>query len=355
MTARATTSPAVWFPAIRAGSGVDVFTTRLVRALERSGIRAEIEWLPHRAEYLPWTVPMSAPPFWANIVHVNTWLPARFIPAGLPVVATIHHATHDPAVSASKGLLRRLYHGWWVTWNERKAMQRSSHVVAVSVYAGELARRYVHDRPLRIIPNGVDAEVFFPHTRHECGKPFRLLYVGKWSRLKGVEILAPIMSRLGKDFQLDYTGPREGLVVGMPENARNIGRLDGDAAVADAMRNADALILPSATEGFGLVVAEAMSCGLPVVVSDIPALQELVADGASGFRCEVGNVDSFVAAVRRLARDNESRRLMASEARRRAVEGYSLEEMTRKYISLYRECLGGREVASQAARALIGG
>ena len=45
--------PAVWFPAVRAGTGTDVFTERLVEGLNKRGIRAEITWLPLRAEYAP--------------------------------------------------------------------------------------------------------------------------------------------------------------------------------------------------------------------------------------------------------------------------------------------------------------
>ncbi|MCQ4974462.1 hypothetical protein NE662_09525, partial [Bifidobacterium pseudocatenulatum] len=64
--------PAIWFPAIRTGTGTDVFTQRLVEGLVAIGIRAEITWLPLRAEYLPWTVAVPQPPNWATIVHVNT-------------------------------------------------------------------------------------------------------------------------------------------------------------------------------------------------------------------------------------------------------------------------------------------
>lgn len=50
---------AVWFLTVRAHTGADIFTERLAEGLQKKGIRAEITWLPHRAEYLPWTVPMS--------------------------------------------------------------------------------------------------------------------------------------------------------------------------------------------------------------------------------------------------------------------------------------------------------
>src|SRR5690606_2448467 len=90
-------TPAVWLPAILAGTGADVFTMRLCDGLNARGLRAEITWLPRRAEYLPWTVQVPRPPEWANVAHVNSWLPQRFWPKGLPSVVTVHHLVHDPA------------------------------------------------------------------------------------------------------------------------------------------------------------------------------------------------------------------------------------------------------------------
>ncbi len=54
--------PAIWFPTVRTGTGTDVFTERLVKGLNEQGIKAEITWLPLRAEYAPWTKPSSGPP-----------------------------------------------------------------------------------------------------------------------------------------------------------------------------------------------------------------------------------------------------------------------------------------------------
>ena len=92
--------PAVWFPTVRTGSGSEVFTVRLVDELKNRGLRAEITWLPLRAEFAPWTVPVPRPPTWANVVHVNTWLHPRFLPKRMPVVATLHHSIHHPDLDA---------------------------------------------------------------------------------------------------------------------------------------------------------------------------------------------------------------------------------------------------------------
>ena len=147
-----TAVPAIWFPTVRTGTGTDVFTQRLVADLCKRGVRAEITWLPLRAEYAPWTMPIPRPPAWATVAHVNTWLHTRFIPRSLPVVATIHHAVHHPDASAYKGPLRAAYHRWWIAPNERRVLRQIQRVVAVSQFVAASTRhrpRQKHKPPTR--------------------------------------------------------------------------------------------------------------------------------------------------------------------------------------------------------------
>ena len=90
------TKPAIWFPAVKTNTGTDKFTEQLVAALNQRGFQAEIAWLPHHAEYLPWLVPIPQKPSWANIAHINTWLHPRFIPKHLPVIATLMIRNFSP-------------------------------------------------------------------------------------------------------------------------------------------------------------------------------------------------------------------------------------------------------------------
>src|SRR5690606_26936042 len=197
--------PAVWFPAVRAGTGSDKFTLQLCEALNARGIRAGITWLPHRAEYLPWTVRVPPVPGWANIVHVNTWLHPRFLPRGIPVVATLHHSLHHPALRPYKGALRAAYHRFWIAPIERRVMARAAKVVAVSRFAAEIGRATLFETPIKVIHNGIDVDRFRPIGERESPhRPFRLLYVGSWIARKGVDLLAPIMRELGPESVLHY-------------------------------------------------------------------------------------------------------------------------------------------------------
>lgn len=333
-----TAAPAIWFPTVRTGTGTDVFTQRLVADLCKRRVRAEITWLPLRAEYAPWTVPIPQPPAWATVAHVSTWLHTRFIPCGLPVVATIHHAVHHPDANAYKGPLRAAYHRWWIAPNERRVLRQVQRVVAVSQFVANSARHSLLDVPLQVIYNGVDTERFCPGTRQrQPGEPFKLLFVGSWMARKGVDLLAPILRQLGEGFVLHYTGgpAAQKDKAHMPSNMIDIGRLQGDATVVAAMQNADALLFPSRSEGFGLVAAEAMACGLPVIAARSASLVEVVADGQTGVLCQPDDVAAFVTATRSLAADKARYASLAQAARLQAVEHFSETTMTNAYLHLY--------------------
>lgn len=333
-----TAAPAIWFPTVQTGTGTDVFTQRLVAELSKRGIRAEITWLPLRAEYAPWTVSKLQPPAWAAVAHVNTWLHTRFIPHNMPVVATIHHAVHHPDASAYKGPLRAAYHRWWIAPNERRVLRLAQRVVAVSQFVAESTRHSLLDVPMQVIYNGVDTRRFCPGKRQQQpGEPFKLLFVGSWTARKGVDLLAPILRQLGDGFVLHYTGgpAAEKDKARMPPNMIDMGRLQGDAAVIAAMQNADALLFPSRSEGHPLVAVEAMACGLPIIGMHGSSVCEAVTDGQTGVLCPQNDVEAFVTAARCLATDTARYASLAQAARVSAVAQFSEATMIDAYLHLY--------------------
>jgi glycosyltransferase involved in cell wall biosynthesis len=329
-------APAVWFPAIRAGSGADVFTERLADALNRQGIRAEITWLPHRAEYAPWSVPVPRPPEWANVVHVNTWLHPRFIPPRMPVVATMHHVVHDPAFAPYRTAAQAAYHRLWIKPIEAAVLRRAQAVTAVSNYTANQVRAVFGRQDVTVIPNGIDTNVFRPGPDRPPHHPFRLLFVGNWSRRKGTDLLAPIMQALGPDFELWVTsGLRDWRAkTPLPANIRFLGRVPTTDALVRVYQDADALLLPSRLEGFGLAALEAQACALPVVATDGSALPEVVKSGSTGYLCPQDDVAAFVAAchgLRNRATGSEARTV----SRQRTNHFFSIAATTKRYLDTY--------------------
>lgn len=328
------TQPAIWFPTVRTGTGTDVFTERLVAGLNQRGIRAEITWLPLRAEYAPWTVVIPKPPDWATIAHVNTWMHSRFLPKNIPVVATLHHSIHDPALRPYKGWLRAAYHRWWIAPNERRVLRRATKVTAVSQFVADMARKTLCDVPMQVIYNGVDTDLFCPDSaKTSPNTPFRLLYVGAWRKLKGVDLLAPIMRELGEDFELYYTGgaAAEPDKASMPNNMHDLGRLN-QQQVIQQMQQADAFLFPSRSEGFGLVAAEAMACGLPVIAMSGTAVDEIVLHGRNGYLCMNREPQDLTKIVRETSNTWPQLR---QAARARVCDRFDYDSMLAGYSALY--------------------
>jgi len=152
-----------------------------------------------------------------------------------------------------------------------------------------------------------------------------------------VDLLFPILHQLGEGFVLHYTGgpAAEKDKAKMPPNMIDIGRLQGDAAVVAEMQSADALLFPSRSEGFGLVAAEAMACGLPVLAMRSTSLVEVVADGQTGMLCPPDDVTGFVTAIRRLAMEPDWYAQLARAARDRVIQYFSENVMINAYVQLY--------------------
>lgn len=106
-----------------------------------------------------------------------------------------------------------------------------------------------------------------------------------------------------------------------------LGRLSDEELAVEYSR-ADAFLLPSYWEGYGMAIAEAMAHGLPVISTNIGAIPELVADGVSGMLIEPGDWRSTGECIRRLFTEPELRRNLAEGAFRTAAQFPSWDDTT---------------------------
>ena len=99
------------------------------------------------------------------------------------------------------------------------------------------------------------------------------------------------------------------------------------------LRDADIFVHPAVwQEAFGLVIAEAMATGCPVVASQIGAVPELVVDGVTGLLVPPGDSDAIAGALERLAMDPELRNRLGEAARKRAERMFDLESCVRHHL-----------------------
>lgn len=310
-----------WLPAIAVGTGTDVFTRRLADALEKQGISVRITWIPRYFELIPHCLKIMAPPFGTDVVIVNSWNGFAFKRYRLPLIVVVHHASFEADLAPYKSRLQRLYHRWFAVPREAHSLRVADAVVAVSAYVADRVRERYRVENVEVIHNWVDTERFCPALQAVRGRgPFRLLFVGKPTRLKGADLLAPVMRELGEEFELHVTATAEECSwLGLPSNVHFLGRLSEDRLIR-AYQHCDALLCPSRSEGFGYAVLEAMACGKPVIASKATALTELVVDGVTGVLCELNNITEIVAACRQLSDNPAGCCKMGIAARGMAIE-----------------------------------
>ncbi|MGC8880104.1 MAG: glycosyltransferase family 4 protein [Anaerolineae bacterium] len=102
---------------------------------------------------------------------------------------------------------------------------------------------------------------------------------------------------------------------------------------------ADVLVLPSRAEGFGLVLLEAMSFGMPVIAVNAWAMPEIVQDGVNGYLIPPGSLEALTACMERIAQDREQLQVLSQGARRVFQERFALQYHNARLRQIYEEAL----------------
>jgi glycosyltransferase involved in cell wall biosynthesis len=120
---------------------------------------------------------------------------------------------------------------------------------------------------------------------------------------------------------------------------RHVGYLDSKDELAEWYRASDLLVHASWEESFGIVVAEALACGLPVVATRVGGVPEVMADGEHGSLVEPGNPEAMAEAVRRLISDPALRERMGEQGAAHVRREFGEAAMTERYIDFCRHAI----------------
>lgn len=217
--------------------------------------------------------------------------------------------------------------------------------IAVSEPAARFARAGWR-RPLVVIPNGVPTGFYTPPEEPRSPGPFRILFVGSWrDARKGLPFLLRAFAQLrtrGIEATLDVVG--KGDPAQLPELPSGVtlhGVLPQEAQLAEQYRRCDLFVSPATgQESFGIVLLEAMSCGRPVVCSDIAGFRQVIDETGARF-VPPRDVDELTRAIESLIADPEQRRRMALANRRRALD-FGWESIADRVRGEYLEALKQR-------------
>lgn len=182
-------------------------------------------------------------------------------------------------------------------------------VVVASSFTSKTLRQSVEVKaPIVKVPYGAPlVEHVGDLKRKPAGKKLKVLYVGNIGLLKGVPYLLEAIRILqGK---IDFT--LVGMPIGVPDEAmKQIASHTWFPSLANSeilslMQHCDVLVFPSLSDGFGLVILEALSQGMPVIASESCAAQDVVIDGENGFIIPSCSADAIVEKIEILDNDRE--------------------------------------------------
>ena len=327
-------------PQQRAG-GIEVSIAGLTTALQ------EQNFIVSRASDAPKSDEEGALP---NCVHFHgIWSPSlakRFLAwkrLGIPCLLS-PHGMLEPWAFAHKRLKKQ------AAWHlyQRRLLNRASALHATSPQEAENMDRLGLRSKIEVIPWGVEMPSSSSVSASgDSAFPFRTaLFVGRIHPIKALPVLVAAWATVrpgGWKMKIvgpDYGGHRAEVEAqvrqaGLEESFEFVGPMDRES-VQQAYRDADLFILPSYTENFGMVVAEALACGVPVIASHGVPWESLASEGG-GWWVE-GSVEGIGEALK-AADDCSVERLQAIGAagRRLVEEKYSWQAIGSSFAALYRE------------------
>lgn len=273
-----------------------------------------------------------------GLVHAHFGIPDAIVgrreadKAGLPLVVTLHGS------DAFRVLPRRDAIGG-VT---RRAVAGARAVICVSSAMAAAVRAVLPGIDPLVIPNGYDDGLFKLSARP---RDLGLLFVGTFTPVKNVDILlqafARVRDKLGMPLTLAGDGPLRSALellaaeLGISDSVHFVGVQPRDE-VAALMGRAVALVLPSRTEGWPLVIAESLACGTPVVASHVGGIPEIVGSDDGGILVAPGDEDALATGLVSIVQRPQDPQRVASSSR---AQPWSVQ--ARRIAAVYQDIFDG--------------
>jgi glycosyltransferase involved in cell wall biosynthesis len=209
----------------------------------------------------------------------------------------------------------------------------------------ELVSLGINPDKISVIHNGIDTDLFAPALKKE--KTNHLLWIGRFTPGKGVDYLIDAFGILLADFPdlvlvMVGKGPLKEHIhqkIKLLDLEKNVILYDfiSNNELPDLYRRSDVFILSSIYEGVPRTILEAMSCGTPVVCTQLPQLINIVSD--CGLLVPLRDPKAIADAVAKIICDNELAKKMGEKGRNRIVDKYCWNDSVKKIIKLYGEIL----------------
>jgi starch synthase len=223
----------------------------------------------------------------------------------------------------------------------QREYDQCDRIVVLSQVARQSFEQFGFANKVVVVLPGVDHTFFSPPARPAPPPLFRVCYAGRIELAKGVPYLLQAWKRLRL--------PRAELLLAgeiMPEITSLLRSCADDCIkplgnlplekVAECYRDSSLFVFPSVNEGFGLVLLEAMACGIPVVATDKSGAQDCVTEGQDGFVVPARNSDALAEAILWCYQHQDQTMAMGKAARAKVEGQFTLSHYEERQIALYR-------------------
>ena len=284
-----------------------------------------------------------------DIVHIHTPLPP-LIKTSHPTIITIHTPmltdNNYIEIRSIYSLLTKISARFVSYPLELKLIQSSDIVTTVSKsIAQELKEHYLNLDEVSIVYNGVDEKFFYPKQIKSGDGSKYIMYAGRVDREKGLFDLVKcgkficsersdvffIVAGNGRDFDKLRRKIRK---AGLQDRFIFLGQVDKDQMVK-LYQNATLFVLPSYHEGLPGVLLEAMSCGLPVIATDVRGNRDLVSNGENGVIVPSRAPKKMAEAISILLKDKKLRKKLGKNARKTIEENYTWNAVSNRILGYY--------------------
>ncbi|RAL21087.1 N-acetyl-alpha-D-glucosaminyl L-malate synthase BshA [Thermoflavimicrobium daqui] len=232
-----------------------------------------------------------------------------------------------------------------------------NHSDAVTAVSHSLVKQteemFCMNNKIDMIYNFVDLRVFYPRDvtdiRLQYGQKDEkiLLHISNFRPVKRVKDVIRIFDRVQREVParllLVGEGPEWSKVCSLVEELDLTSKvifLGKQDEVAQLVSLADLILLPSATESFGMVALEAMACGVPTIGSNTGGIPEVVEHGETGFLAEVGDIEAMAAYAVKLLQDERLYQSFSKQGLNRVQEKFCGLKIADQYEQLYHRVIG---------------
>src|SRR6185369_13159801 len=281
-----------------------------------------------------------------RVVHINSslnrgafWRDLAYLlvakACGSPVLYQVHGGDLPEDFFRGRSVLTRFLKG---------VLNLPEAVAVLASVELRAYRRFLPARPVLLLPNAVDCEAMAMASR-PChappAGPLCLVYIGRLADGKGLdETLLALQMAHSRGVRARLTiagaGPNEGLLkrmvqkMGLEDWVNFPGPVFGDAKLR-LLGQSDAFLLPSYAEGLPYAMLESMAVGVPVIVTRVGAIPDVVSDGTHGLFVELRDAESIADAIVRMDADRGMLARMGAACRERIREHYSMRQRARDF------------------------